>query len=171
MLTEDNTKKLIDTDVKSTDTQRAEAPQVEDEIIDIQLAMPKKSKFRINGDPNKIIELNITDMNIIDRLEKAWVTLQKEIDKVAKLDTEDEQLTKKLKDIDKALRKQIDFIFDANVSEVLADNGTMYDAYQGQIRYEHILDTLLELYATNINTEYKKFRARTQKHTSKYTKR
>ena len=169
-----STKSLIDIDTKTVDENTAvEAPKedVQADVVDIKIEMPTKSRFRINGDPNKILLLNISDMGVINRLESSWDALQREVKKVGDLNPEDEDFTKKLKKIDDALRNQIDFIFDSNVSEVCASEGTMYDPYKGQLRYEHILDTLLELYEKNINSEYKKLKTRLEKRTSKYTGR
>lgn len=143
-------------------------PEVENDVIDIQMELPKKSRFRINGDSTKMLELNISDLGIIKRLEKGYEALQSEMSKVGELNPEDEKFTEKLEDIDKMMRDQIDYIFDSNVSEICASNGTMYDPWNGQVRFEHIIDTLLGLYEKNINDEYRKMKNRVRKHTDKY---
>lgn len=166
MLTDDTKKKLIDSDI------REQEPEVHEEhITDIQITLPTKQKFRINGDPNKIIELNPSDTNVIKRLEKGWTNLQKEVDKIDKLDVSDDKFTEKLDIIDKAMRKHVDYIFDYPVSEVIVGKSSMISPKDGQTTYEHILDALLKLYEGNINSEYKRMKARTDKHTAKYTKR
>ena len=38
------------------------------------------------------------------------------------------------------MRELIDFIFQANVSSVCADDGTMADPLNGQFRFEHIIE-------------------------------
>ena len=48
------------------------------DIIDINLQGIAKTKFRINGEPGAIIELNLSDLSIMDRLEKGMKDLQKE---------------------------------------------------------------------------------------------
>lgn len=179
MLTDD-TKATKKRTSKSKDTAKQETRVVEmpvsqepeEKIVDIHIDLPTKQKFRVNGDPNKIIELNISDTGIIERLEKGWQELLDEVDKVGRLDTQDEHFTEKLFSIDIAMRKHIDYIFDSNVSEVLCgDSGKMIDPSNGQTRYEHILDSLIKLYADNIGSEYNKIKARTKKYTNKYTKR
>ncbi len=172
MLTEDNKSRKKSVKIEENARVEEKLPvQEEEEIIDIQIALPKKKKFRVNGDPNKILELDISDMGIMERLEKGWANLQKEVEKIGVLDTDDEKFSEQLAAIDKAMRKHVDYIFDSNVSEVCAGKGKMIDPWQGQIRYEHILDSLLTLYADNIKHEYSKIKARTKKHTDKYTKR
>ena len=44
--------------------------KINDEIIDLNIDGIKKQRFRINGDPDSIIELNLSDLNIRERLEK-----------------------------------------------------------------------------------------------------
>ena len=51
-------------------------PKVEEEFIDVDLSVTKKKKIRINGDNNKIIELNTSDLNILERLSKQYPVLQ-----------------------------------------------------------------------------------------------
>lgn len=67
------------------------------------------------------------------------------------------------------MRDELDYIFDAKVADKASDGGTMYDPYGGVLRYEHILDTLLSLYTTNINKEFSAIKRRVSKHTDKYT--
>ena len=81
-----------------------------------------------------------------------------------------EKLSAALKDIDGQMRELMDFIFDAPVSEMCAEDGSMYDPFNGKLRYEHILETLSVLYENNFDAEVKKMTKRTSKHTAKYTK-
>lgn len=141
----------------------------DEKIIDIKLDIPEKTPFRINGNDDKILRLNISDLGIIDRFEKGYAKLQEEVSKIAEIPMDDDNVTEKMAEIDKIMRKQIDFIFDSNVSEICAGDGTMYDPKGGVLRFEHILDVLLGLYEKNIQEEYKKVKNRIEKHTVKYT--
>lgn len=138
------------------------------EIIDINLDGIQKQRFRINGNPDAIIELDVSDLSIIDRLKTGLNELQDELSKILESKDIDEDI---LKEIDSRMRASIDYIFDYPVSAVCAKNGTMYDMKDGKFRYEIILDGLTKLYANNINEEYKKFQSRIKKHTDKYTKK
>lgn len=142
---------------------------VDDNIIDINLEGIKKSKFRINGDPHAIIELNLSDLRIEERLEEGLEKLQEEMTKIANIPEDDENIGESLKKADAAMREYIDYIFDSPVSEVVGKGGTMYDPINGQFRYEHIIEGLLKLYSSNIAEEYKRINKRIQKHTEKYT--
>lgn len=149
-------------------------------ILDIDLSATNRVKVRVDGDDNRIIMLDISDMTIANRLGNTYKELQSLMDKVSDAVKEQDisdataeekllALTDKLTEIDAEMRSKIDYLFDANVSEVCAPTGSMYDVYNGMFRFEHIIDTLTKLYEDNINSEYKKMKARMSKHTSKYT--
>lgn len=139
------------------------------DIIDLNIDGVKKQRFRINGDPNSIIELDLSDLRIIDRLEDGLQKLETEMRKIAEVKPEDDNFSEVLNEADARMREYIDYIFDYPVSAVCARYGTMYDPKDGMFRYEHIIDALTKLYQNNINDEYKKFQARIKKHTDKYT--
>lgn len=139
------------------------------EIIDIDIEGIKKQRFRINGDSNAIIELNLSDLNIADRMQEGMEKLESEMSTIAKL-PDDDNLSDKLKEADTRMREYVDYIFDYPVSAVCVKRGTMYDPKGGMFTYEHIIDALTKLYTNNLNAEYKKMKSRLQKHTDKYTK-
>lgn len=151
----------------------------QNDIVDVDLSVIKKKKFRINGDNTKILELNVSDMGIVSRLDESYPKLMELQDKVASLaeisDGEDDRevlssTAKRLNEIDKEMRELLDFIFQSNVSEICGSEGSMYDPINGTFRYEHIISTLTKLYENNLNSEFKKMKANINKHTSKYTK-
>lgn len=144
------------------------------------IQLSQRKTFRIDGDYDRQLSLDISDINVIVRLEEAYPKMKQAAndaaDKIAGLsESSDENalsdMAKVLKGIDKDMRAQIDYVFDSNVSEVCAPTGTMYDPYNGQFRFEHIIDVLSGLYATNLSKEFAKMKANVNKHTAKYTKR
>lgn len=146
---------------------------------DIDLSATRKKRFRIDGDNNRYLELNTSDMSIITRLDNLYPKLQKLSQDAAtkQLDKqeadEEKALTKisqALTKIDVQMRQILDEIFDSNVSEVCAPSGSMFDPFNGTFRFEHIIDVLTRLYENNLNDEYKKMSARMKKRTAKYTK-
>jgi hypothetical protein len=142
-------------------------------IIDIDLSVTRKKRFRIDGDDNRVIELNTSDMTILNRLDEADRQLRELADKAnfELVDAEDENrdIVKELLATDKQMREIIDYLFDAPVSDVCAPNGSMYDPFNGKYRFEHIMEALFVQYENNIAEEIKKMRKNVQKHTSKYT--
>lgn len=156
------------------------------EFVDINLSGAQKKRFRIDGDNNRILELNTSDLNLIIRLREAYPKLvelsteafskwpeQFDVDDNTDFMTDPNitTATEILKETDLEMRKLIDYVFDANASEVCAPYGSMYDPVNGKLRYEHIIDCLSGLYENDISAEMKKISKRVQKHTDKYTKK
>lgn len=149
----------------SNEKKNSSAPE---NVIDITLDSAKRTSFRINGDDNAIIELNLSDLGIMDRLQTGLEKLQAEMQNIASLSNDDENLSELMKQADQKMREYVDYIFDYPVSAACAKYGTMYDPKDGKFRYESIIDGLTRLYADNINEEYRKLQQRMSKHTDKY---
>jgi hypothetical protein len=151
----------------------------ENEIIDLDLSVTRKKRFRINGDNNCILELNTSDLNVITRLEEKYGQLKSLENEVLDLQTTEtdesedilETVATKLKSIDTQMRECVDYIFDADVSEKCAGNGSMYDPFNGKYRCEHIIDSILALYENNLKSEADKLKKRVETRTAKYTKK
>lgn len=149
---------------------------VNNNIVDIDLSITRKKRFRIDGDDNRIIELNTSDMTILNRLDEADKQLRELADKATfglseTGDDDNADAVKELLATDKQMRAIIDYLFDAPVSDVCAPDGSMYDPFNGKYRFEHIMEILFALYEKNISEEIKKMRKNVQKHTDKYTKK
>lgn len=154
---------------------------LENNVIDIDLSAFRKKRIRIDGDDNKIIEINISDMGVINRLQEAYdrlislantYNLQEEESK-ADADSDDDfnagKAVETLRILDKEMRELVDFVFQANVSEVCASDGTMADPVNGQFRFEYIIEKFLAVYDKNFTEEFKKMSKNVKKHTNKYT--
>lgn len=170
-------------DGKSVDTTAEVVEKVEEpEVINIELSAIKKKRFCINGDKKKILELNTSDLNISSRLSSAYKRLTNYMEKVNKTlteipddgeltDEQEELVRNRLAEIDAEMRNEIDFIFDAPVSDVCSDGGSMYDPFDGMFRFEHIIEAIAKLYENNLSSEFEKIRKRINVKTSKYTKK
>lgn len=165
-------------------TEVVETPPVTtDDIQDIDLSIIQKKRFRINGDNNKILELNTSDLNILSRLTDAYERLQKYMEEVGKVlsslpddgdeltEASEKAISKQLNDIDQNMKKEVDYIFNAPVSAICSDGGSMYDPFDGAFRYEHIIEAILRLYERNLDKEFNKMKKRVSTKTSKYTKK
>ena len=150
------------------------------DVTDIDLGFVEKRKFRIGGDYNRILELNVSDLGITKRLSDGYPKLQKYFEQaqekvVASKDVTDEQtlaeFAKVLMEIDANMREIIDYIFDTNASEVCAPSGTMYDPVGGEFRWQKILDKLSGLYTTGLHEELAKMKNKVENKTRKYTKK
>lgn len=162
---------MISTTKKDTETKVKEPVVNEADIVDVDLSEIRKKRFRINGDNNKILELNVSDLNIVSRIQEAYPKLdaiQAKVLKYAENKSDDpEKDAKMLKEFDDDMRELIDYIFNANVSEICADDGSMYDPMGGMFRYEYIMDKITALYETNLNNEFKRMKARVNKYAKK----
>ena len=64
-------------------TEASEEKLVQSGVVDIELGSLRKQRFRINGDNNRILELNTSDMGIITRLSELYPKLQELADKAS----------------------------------------------------------------------------------------
>lgn len=151
-----------------------------EELKDISLST--KKSYRIDGDNNRIIYLDTSDMNILVRMEEAYPEIQRlaveaadriVASKTSKSEDGEESslnnITEVLKDIDKKMRVKLDYIFASEIADVCEPTGNMYDPVGGEFRFERIIEVLSTLYANNITAEFKKMQERIKKHTAKYT--
>lgn len=151
------------------------------EVIDISIPAIKKKSYSING--SNPIEINTSDVGIIQRLEKTYDKLDK-LAKEASTELADSietgeqsefdevvKASKALQKIDSQMRALIDEIFNAPVSEACTPTGqgTMFDPLNGEFRFEHIIRGVAGLYEGNLTEEFNKVSLRMKKHTGKYT--
>lgn len=153
---------------------------LENNVIDIDLSALRKKRIRIDGDDNKIVEINVSDMGVINRLQEAYdrlislantYNLQEEESNAEEVDDDFDvrKTVETLRTLDKEMRELVDFVFQANVSEVCASDGTMADPVNGQFRFEYIIEKFLAVYDKNFTEEFKKMSKNVKKRTSKYT--
>lgn len=140
-------------------------------ITDIDLSVTNKKQFRIDKDDSRIIELNTSDLNILSRLQECYPKLDSLGTKAMSIssDNEMEDTVATLKEIDAEMRNLVNFVFDSDIADVCAPDGSMFDMFNGEFRFEHIISTLIGLYEKNIDKEYKLMAKKIQKHTEKYT--
>ena len=150
-------------------------PNTQNDIIDINLDSIRKKRIRINQDDSKILELDTTDLNIVDRFRKKYdemvALVEDSFKNIATTEDSDvDKLGESITDVDTKMRRIIDEIFNSNVSELCASSGSMLDPINGKFRFEHIFEVLIPLYENDITNELRKLNTRVQKHTSKYIK-
>ena len=159
---------------------------VTNDVIDLDLSVTKKKKFRFDKDDNRIVEINTSDMNLMQRVSEAYPKLQELQTKAAKLtegldveSTESESaaikdiatMAERLSAVDTEMRELLDYMFDAPVSAAAAPSGSMYDPFSGSFRYEHIITAVMKQYEDNLQSEFGKMEKQLKKHTDKYTRR
>lgn len=147
-----------------------------DGVIDIQLSVDNRKQFRINGDDKRIIELDISDIGILNRLRESYPRLQELSTKGFEADDSgnDESVNlgefiDSLNAINDEMISIMDYIFDSKVAKICADGKPLYNMVAGKFIFEIILDTLFNLYSDNIRAEFGQMSQRMKSHTSKYT--
>lgn len=144
-------------------------------IQNIDLSVFHKKKFTIDGDENRVLELDTSDLNIVKRINEFYPKLKDLEEKIQNVpEFKDDQITDMaefLDNIDREMRIAVDTIFDSNVCEVCVPSGSMYDPINGRLRYEILIDVISKLYDENLTSEIKKVNRRIEKHTAKYVKK
>lgn len=153
-----------------------------EEIRNISLS--HKKSFSIDGDINRIIQIDTSDLNVTVRLEEVYPELLKlaveATDKLSNIKKPEEDADEEekssladystiLKDIDKQMREKVDYIFASQVSDICLPTENMYSVCGGEFNFERVVDALLTLYANDIKSEFKQMQDRVKKHTDKYT--
>lgn len=148
--------------------------------FDADLTATSKKTFMIKLSENNIqpLELDPSDLMFIKRLNEIYPRLQKNAEQaMSNLNIDDEEKTTEeilsqtsdvLVAIDADMRSAMDELFDTNVSEVCAPTGSMYDPFNGEFRFEHIIKALSKLYENNLDSEASKIMSKLKKHTAKY---
>ena len=144
--------------------------------FDIDLSATRKKRIRIDGDDNRIIELNTADMDIIQRLNNLTSHMSELGTKFANTKFDDDlnenestaEFEKALDELDAEMRGLIDELFQSKVADICAPDGTMWDMFNGYFRYEIIIEQLINLYGENIQNESKRVMERLHKYTDKY---
>lgn len=159
---------------------------VNNDIIDLDLSVTKKKKLRFDKDDTRVVEVNTSDMNLMQRVNVAYPKLQALQDKAAKLteglsidETSSESdaindiatMADRLSAVDAEMRELLDYMFDAPISAAAAPAGSMYDPFNGSFRYEHIIAVMMKQYEENLQSEFSKMEKQLKKHTDKYTRR
>lgn len=143
----------------------------------IDLSATKTKRFTVDNDKNRVLELDTSDLSIISRLNEVYPKIDSLVNDLTNLTENDDEsidevdfVSNKLTELDNKLRGYMDYIFNSNVSEVCAPKGSMFDPLNGKLRYEHIMEVLVNLYENEISSEVTKIKNRMKIHTSKYTK-
>lgn len=128
----------------------------------------------INNDPNRVISFNPSDFGMIDRYYKSVETIEKLTEEISdfKLNsdgTPKEQLGEAAAAVERlsnAIKEQIDFIFNNNVSEVVFGKQSPLSIVGGAPLWERFLLAITPV----VEREAKREKRESIKRISKYTK-
>ena len=147
-----------------------------EKIQNINIDVGSRKRFTIDGDENRILELNTNDMGIFSRLDdfdQNVTAAFKEFDdfqsqEIEKDDWNVVKLGEALKKLDTTIREQFDRLYDTNFSEVVVPHGTMIDLINGEFRFQKLNDVFSTIYEKQFSKELKAQNEKIKKHTEKY---
>ncbi len=144
------------------------------DIKNLNFGLPKRKRFTIDGDENRIVELDTGDTGILARWNGVQEWLEKAAQELEELSAgaQDEEqamyTSRRFAEINNGARERLNHLFDADVCTPIAGNGALIRLVNGEPLFMMIVDTLLPLYEADIKAEYEKSKRRIAKHTAKY---
>lgn len=150
------------------------------EIKNISIRSNPLDEIMIDGDENRIIKLDLADIGVFSRFEKAIPEMDKieqhfrELNEASGDDLKQMQdFAKALTAAEKELSTVIDGIFNSPVCDICANGASLFSLDAGAFLYERIVEAVGSLYGDRLKgqvEERAKRRERLAKHTAKYTK-
>lgn len=154
----------------------------------INLNISTRKRFTIDNDLNKVVELDVHDLALINRLSesiKKMDELKDDWEKLEKMansevsDEVDDALLREVEDfsqqfnlIETRMREIVDYIFDCpGLCITVLGASSIFSPVNGKYKYEQIIDVFTGLYEDTIEKEAKKINTRkVEARTSKYIK-
>ena len=130
-------------------------------------------EFSINGDENRVIRFNPSDLAIIKRLEEAKNKISEsmaikddiELDNEGKPVDSLENYSKVISHIDNVIKEQINYIFDSDVANVVFGNQSPLANIKGKPLYERFMESVMPEIKKAVEEEAKESRKRVAKYT------
>lgn len=130
-------------------------------------------EFSINGDENRVIRFNPSDLAIIKRLEEAKNKISEsmaikddiELDNEGKPVDSLENYSKVISHIDNVIKEQINYIFDSDVANVVFGNQSPLANIKGKPLYERFMESVMPEIKKAVEEESKESRKRVAKYT------
>ncbi len=128
-------------------------------------------EFNINGDPNRTIRFNPSDISIIERAQKVKRDIGKEVEKLDNLEiTDEETMAKAVEEVNKIVKDKINYIFGSDVSEIVFGVQSPISSANGVTLAERFIAAAIPIIQKEIEDEDKKSKARMAKYTERYHK-
>lgn len=115
-------------------------------------------RLAINGDENRVIVVNPTDVGIVTRYREKLP----EIEKLSPDTADSEEIADVL---DKKVREFVDYIIGSPVSEIVFGKTNCLSMAGGQTVFENFLTAYMEYMKPEIKAEYERSKKRVEKYT------
>lgn len=117
-------------------------------------------RLAINGDENRVIVVNPTDVGIVSRYREKLP----DIEAISENSAENPEI------IDKKIREFIDYIIGSQVSEIVFGKTNCLSMSGGQTIFENFLTAYMEYMKPEIKAEYELSKKRVEKYTKQLKK-
>lgn len=130
-------------------------------------------EFSINNDPNKVIRFNPADFGIIERINNAYKEIEKVQNEVPDIELNNDgspvdmlsNAAEVVSKVSNTIKKQIDYIFDSPVSDVVFGNQSPLSMVKGVPYYERFLNAVVPIIEKEVKAEQEASRKRIEKYT------
>lgn len=129
-----------------------------------------REKIYINKElygEDRVIYVNLTDINILTRANKAKENIEKAFEK---FEINENSAIEQIEQADKYIREQVNYIFDYDVSQAVFGNAFATASVGKKFYIEAFLDAILPLIKERIEASTKEAEKRVSKYTDKYKK-
>ena len=131
-------------------------------------------EYEINGDSERVIRVDTADYGLIERFKKAEKHINDELKKYENIkikadgsaDTDDETAAQMIADLGEFIKNEINYIFNADVSEIVFGNASPLSTRKGVPLYERFVNAVLPVIEADLKAEAKA----SEKRVSQYTK-
>lgn len=120
-------------------------------------------RLAINGDENRIITINPTDIAVIKRYNEVIPQLDELSEKYKEIPQE--KTVEAISELDKKAREFIDYIIGSPVSETVFGTANCLSYAGGQTIFENFLTAYMNYMTPTIKSEYEKSKKRIEKYT------
>ena len=131
--------------------------------------------FTIDGDPDRVIELDPSDIGVVGRLDEAIpkmeAILNEFVEAGKKMSEGGTGFGETLKELDGRMRDVLNTVFDYDVCSVCIPKGTLFDVVRDtdRFKFEVVIEGLSKVYEDTITGDLTRVQERMNKHTRKYT--
>ncbi|MGN0506635.1 MAG: hypothetical protein ACI4FZ_08745 [Lachnospiraceae bacterium] len=120
-------------------------------------------EFAINDDPNRVIRFNPSDVAIVERIKNASAALEKLVEEYG---TEEETKEEAFARLDKAIKEQIDYMFNQPVAEIVFGGQSPMSPVGGKMLFERFLESVTPVIEESVRNEQKASAERVGKYVS-----
>lgn len=130
--------------------------------------------YDINGDPDRVIKVNVGDYAIFDRWEEVKKKLEDKEEFYAELNLnpdgtsldETEEAMRMARELDKFVRSQINYVFNADVADVIFGKQSCLSIRNGEPLWMHFMNIILAEVEKDMTKEAKSFSNKMSKYTN-----